>query len=133
MYLVDTNVWLDALMNRPRAQEVADFLSHVRPGELFISTFSLHTIGIVLTDNDEDQAFKDFVRDIVVGRAAGVLTIEPGELGAVVETAGTHGLDFDDAFQYVVAERNNLTLISFDADFDKTPRGRRTPARASNP
>ena len=41
-----------------------------------------------------------------------------------------HGLDFDDAFQYVAAERFDLQLVSFDADFDHTPRGRMTPAQA---
>ena len=39
-------------------------------------------------------------------------------------------LDFDDAVQYVAAERDDLTLVSLDADFDRTPRGRKTPAQA---
>ena len=37
-------------------------------------------------------------------------------------------LDFDDAYQYVAAEEYNLTLVSFDSDFDRTERGRKTPA-----
>jgi uncharacterized protein len=36
-------------------------------------------------------------------------------------------LDFDDAYQYVAAEKHNLTLVSFDSDFDRTARGRKTP------
>ncbi|MFZ8805855.1 MAG: PIN domain-containing protein [Candidatus Calescibacterium sp.] len=36
-------------------------------------------------------------------------------------------LDFDDAYQYVVAEKYNLTIISFDSDFDRTELGRKTP------
>jgi hypothetical protein len=36
-------------------------------------------------------------------------------------------LDFDDAYQYVAAEKHDLTLVSFDADFDRTDRGRKTP------
>ena len=36
-------------------------------------------------------------------------------------------LDFDDAYQYAVAERYGLTIISFDSDFDRTERGRKTP------
>jgi hypothetical protein len=31
-------------------------------------------------------------------------------------------LDFDDAYQYVVAEKYDLQLVSFDADFDRTER-----------
>jgi len=37
-------------------------------------------------------------------------------------------LDFDDAYQYVAAEKHNLTLVSLAADFDRTDRGRKTPA-----
>jgi predicted nucleic acid-binding protein len=37
-------------------------------------------------------------------------------------------LDFDDAYQYTAAEKYDLTLVSFDSDFDHTERGRKTPA-----
>jgi len=36
-------------------------------------------------------------------------------------------LDFDDAYQYTVAEKHDLTIVSFDHDFDQTERGRKTP------
>ena len=36
-------------------------------------------------------------------------------------------LDFDDAYQYTAAEKHDLTIVSFDADFDRTKRGRKTP------
>ena len=36
-------------------------------------------------------------------------------------------LDFDDAYQYAVAEKYGLAIVSFDADFDRTERGRRSP------
>lgn len=35
-----------------------------------------------------------------------------------------------DAYQYVAAEKQNLTIISFDKNFDKTKQGRKTPAEA---
>ncbi len=37
-------------------------------------------------------------------------------------------LDFDDSCQYALVSKHNLTLVSFDTDFDKTERGRKTPA-----
>jgi predicted nucleic acid-binding protein len=43
------------------------------------------------------------------------------------------GLDFDDAYQYLAAVKYNLTLVSFDSDFDRTERGRRTPAEVAGP
>lgn len=47
----------------------------------------------------------------------------------VLETMQQFHLDFDDAYQYVAAEKYGLTLVSFDTDFDHTPRGRRTPGQ----
>ena len=28
-------------------------------------------------------------------------------------------LDYDDAYQYALAEKDNLILVSFDSDFDR--------------
>jgi hypothetical protein len=39
-------------------------------------------------------------------------------------------LDFDDAYQYLAAEGRDLILVSFDGDFDRTRRGRKTPSAA---
>jgi predicted nucleic acid-binding protein len=36
-------------------------------------------------------------------------------------------LDFDDALHYVTAKQHNLTLVSFDHDFDRTDLVRTTP------
>ena len=49
------------------------------------------------------------------------------EMAAIGQAAQRFDLDFDDAYQYAVAEHYDLTIISFDADFDRTARGRRTP------
>jgi predicted nucleic acid-binding protein len=42
-------------------------------------------------------------------------------------------LDFDDAYQYVAAEKHDLTIVSFDSDFERTGRGRKTPAEVLKP
>ena len=40
---------------------------------------------------------------------------------------GEFNLDFDDAYQYVAAEKNDSIIVSLDTDFDRTERGRKTP------
>ena len=45
----------------------------------------------------------------------------------VVDVMQKFNLDFDDAYQYVVAERYGFTIVSFDGDFDRTERGRKVP------
>jgi predicted nucleic acid-binding protein len=51
-------------------------------------------------------------------------------MARVANACSTYGLDFDDAYQYVAAELHGLKLVSLDADFDRTPNGRLTPAAA---
>ena len=50
------------------------------------------------------------------------------DMPVVARAASENRLDFDDAYQHVAAEKLGLTIVSFDADFDHTPKGRRTPA-----
>jgi hypothetical protein len=45
----------------------------------------------------------------------------------LIAVAERFDLDFDDAYQYVAAEKDNLAIVSYDGDFDRTKLGRRTP------
>ena len=56
-----------------------------------------------------------------------VLSVKPQDLRNIRAAAKRFQLDFEDAYQYVASEKHNLTLVSFDADFDRTERGRKTP------
>lgn len=47
---------------------------------------------------------------------------------ALVKVADRFNLDFDDSYQYVVAEKYDLEIVSFDGDFDGTSRGRKVPS-----
>jgi predicted nucleic acid-binding protein len=58
------------------------------------------------------------------------LRIEPAQLTTVTQNARQYRLDFDDAFVYTVAAAHGLTIVNFDSDFDRTPRGRKTPGDA---
>jgi hypothetical protein len=46
----------------------------------------------------------------------------------LVRVIEQYNLDFDDAYQYAAAEIYDLMIVSFDGDFDRTQRGRTTPA-----
>lgn len=45
----------------------------------------------------------------------------------VVEAMNRFNLDFDDAYQYIVAEQNEAVIVSFDRDFERTENGARLP------
>ena len=56
------------------------------------------------------------------------IRLDTTDLKEIMNVRKRFRLDFDDAYQYVAAEKHDLTLVSFDADFDRTDRGRKTPA-----
>jgi predicted nucleic acid-binding protein len=57
-----------------------------------------------------------------------IISLSLDDMGLAIEAAKRFNLDFDDAYQYVSAEKYGLTLISFDSDFDRTERGRKLPS-----
>ena len=128
MYLVDTNVWLERLLDQDRAGEVGQFLAQTPTRQLLISDFSLHSIGVILGRLGEHHVLPRFVEDVFVRGGVCLATLAPGALPRVVEVMDRFNLDFDDAYQYVATEQFQATMVSFDRDFDRTDRGRQTPA-----
>ncbi len=67
------------------------------------------------------------VKDLLFTGGMTLLRLIPSDLADVARRAKQFGLDFDDAYQYVAADKHNLVIVSFDADFDRTERGRKQP------
>ena len=128
MYLLDTNIWLERLLDQKNSEDVGKLLSQIGSDQLFITDFSLHSICIVLTRFNRSQTLIDFVQDLFINGAVSLLSLRPQEILLVPRVIDVFSLDFDDAYQYVGAEQKNLVIVSFDTDFDKTTLGRKTPA-----
>ena len=128
MYLVDTNIWLERLLGQAKSDEVGQFPDQTPTDQLFISHFPFHSIGVIPTRLKRKAALLDFVQDVFVDGTVTVVSIKPEETQILVDAIDLYRLDFDDAYQYVAAERNGLVVVSFDSDLDKTPSGRKTPA-----
>ena len=64
MYLVDTNVWLERLLDQARSEEVGHFLERLSPELLFITDFSFHSIGVVLDRLEQTDVLIHFVQDV---------------------------------------------------------------------
>ena len=126
MYLTDTNIFLEALLDQEKQDEVKSFLQKIDLSSIFITDLSLHSIGIILFRLKNFKLFISFLEDIVVD-GIGVLSLGPEDLKMLDLTAKKFDLDFDDAYQYAVAAKYELQLISFDKDFDQTERKRIEP------
>ncbi len=58
--LIDTNVFLEVLLEQARAEEAQLLLAAIEGHEFFISDFSLHSIGLLLFRRNQFNAFQDF-------------------------------------------------------------------------
>ena len=129
-FLLDTNCWMQIARRREHYAEVADFLRAVASDDIFISDYALHSLINITRRHKMLADLPAFVAQSGFGTTVQVVSIAPAEIRRVVEVIDRYQLDVDDAYQYVAAELNGLRLVSLDADFDRTPNGRLTPAAA---
>ena len=127
MYLVDTNIFLETLLDQDKAAEVQSFLRSTDLNIIFMTDFSLYSISITLFRLKKFALFISFLDDIVVD-GIDILSLDPEDLKALGQSVQKFNLDFDDSYQYTVAEKYDLQLVSFDRDFDRTERKRKEPA-----
>lgn len=128
LYLLDTNIFLELLLDQDAADSVQTLLSSRAPADLHISDLAFHSIGIILYQKKAARLFSEFVHDVIGEGGITILSLGSEDIVRVEEVAAVFGLDFDDAFQYVVAEKFGLVLVSFDTDFDCTDKKRIIPA-----
>ncbi|GBC93652.1 hypothetical protein HRbin15_02153 [bacterium HR15] len=126
-YLLDTNILLEGLLLQARAEEVRELLLHAPPHTLCLSDFSLHTIGLILTRANLHHVFLEFVEDMLLSGYLPHVSVPPESMSDLVKYQTQFHLDFDDAYQYTAAALNQLEIVSFDTDFDRTDKGRKTP------
>jgi hypothetical protein len=125
--LVDTNLFIEVLLNQAKAGEARTLLENRKHHGLFVSDFALHSVGLLLFRHGRQHVFRQFLEDIArVGIQ--MVSLTALEMCSVVDAAEKLKLDFDDAYQYTVSQRNGLKIVSLDADFDRTDEGRLLPA-----
>ncbi|MFB6199411.1 MAG: type II toxin-antitoxin system VapC family toxin [Candidatus Nanohaloarchaea archaeon] len=121
MYLIDSNIFLEILLKQENKEDCKEVLGKVAEGEIHgvVSKFTVHGIEGMLTE--EPAALDKFMTNItsIVNLQISDTTIQ--EEKQILEIAKNSSLDFDDALQYSVAQRENIEkIISYDTDFDET-------------
>jgi hypothetical protein len=127
MYLLDTNIFLEILLQREKSKASKHLFIANSSTDLFISDFSLHSLGVFLFQRNRHETYVRFVKDIIIKTGITVIGLDPEEVLALAEISKGFHLDFDDAYQYAVAQKYGLQIMSFDADFDRTEKGRKIP------
>ena len=117
-YLVDTNVWLERLLDQEKSEIVSKFPDLVPANQLFVTDFAIHSIGVILSRLKKFETLKMFLDDIFINGQIEQLILEPIDLIDVLDNIVKFGLDFDDSYQYTASEKFDLTLVTFDNDFN---------------
>ena len=63
-YLIDTNIFLEILLAQEKKEKCKDYLNE-RLGKIFISDFSLHSIGVILFKLNKHNKFDLFLGDLL--------------------------------------------------------------------
>ena len=129
-FLLDTNCWMQLIREREHAGDVRDLISAVGSAGLATTDLSLHSIIIAMGRHKMLDRVASFLQMSGIGVTVELVRTGPADLVRVADACSQYGLDVEDAYQYVAAEENGLTLVSLDADFDRTPRGRLEPLAA---
>ena len=129
MFLVDTNIRLERILDQDKSHQVQSFLDQTSSNRLFITDFTYHSIGVIITNPGQVDAFDRFTRDAFIDGDVSLIRLKPEDCKQLIEVVNQLKLDFDNAYQYLAAELNDLTIVSFDKDFDKTELGRKTPSQ----
>jgi predicted nucleic acid-binding protein len=126
--LIDSNIFLEILLDRENKESAKSLLIQIDRHEFYISDYSLQSIGLILFRAGQPEKFTSFVKEMIIEPEIAVPTLLPQNATRIFDTAMAHRLDFDDAYQYAMADVHNLQIVSFDNDFNETPRGKKTPA-----
>ena len=126
--LLDTNIFLEIILDQEKSPDAKALLSKGEENEFFISDYSLHSIGLLFFRLKQHDVFRQFLMDMMINVGVIMISLAVEDMETTINPARMFNLDFDDAYQYTPAEKYDLTLISFDNHFDRTARGRKTPA-----
>lgn len=127
MYLLDTNIFLEILLQREKSKAAKHLFIANPSTDLFITDFSLHSLGVFLFQRNRHENYIRFVKDIIIMAGINVIGLGQEDILALAEVSKRFHLDFDDSYQYTVAQKYGLQIMSFDADFDRTEKGRKIP------
>jgi len=118
-YLIDTNIFLESLLEQEKKNHVEVFFKTQDPNDLCIGKFTLYTLAYMLLKRGLHKEFSSFIKNFIAN--INLIDINIEDLAVIGdEVMSKFKLDFDDAYHYCCAKKYGLALVSFDKDFDRT-------------
>ncbi|MBF0230322.1 MAG: PIN domain-containing protein [Desulfamplus sp.] len=116
MYLFDTNIFLEILLSQDKSANCKRVLTD-NIGNISISDFSLHSIGVILFRHKKEHLFTAFVKDVLP--IIEILSLSKESYNQLSILKNKYQLDFDDLYQFQISQEKGLSLITMDKDFER--------------
>ena len=116
MFLADTNIFLEILLEQEKISDCKKFLEN-NYSKIYLSDFSLHSIGVILYRYNKQEIFRDFIQDVLP--TIKLVNLPQEAYNIFSETGEIPDLDFDDFYQYSIAKYFDLEIATMDSDFRK--------------
>jgi predicted nucleic acid-binding protein len=126
-YLIDTNIWLERLLDQDKSDIVSQFLDTVPLNQIFLSDFTLHSIGVILSKFNKLDILHKFINDLFFNGLIEQIFLDPHDFADIISNIDKYKLDFDDAYQLTLSQKYDLTIITFDKDFNAKGINKKTP------
>jgi len=115
-FLFDTNIFLEVLLGQEKMESCKKLLIDFE-GTIFLSEFSVHSIGIILFKQKKFTFFDNFISDISNnGTLVSLPLIKYPQISIIAQK---YQLDFDDSIQTAIAIEHRLGIITIDSDYKK--------------
>lgn len=116
MYLFDTNIFLEIILSRQKYFDCKKILTD-NIGNIFISDFSLHSIGVILFRHKKEHLFTAFLNDVLT--IIEILSLSKESYNELPILKNKYKLDFDDLYQFKISQEEQLLLVTMDKDFER--------------
>jgi predicted nucleic acid-binding protein len=115
-FLADTNVFLEILLDQSGRTKCETFLKQ-NLGRLAISDFSLHSLGVIALRQKKPELFAEFLQDTLPNLE--LIHLDRVGYPAVARASQLFNLDFDDAYQFTIAQAHGLAIATQDHHFER--------------
>ena len=113
-FLFDTNVFLEILLDQDK-KEIWKKLLIDNFGSIYLSDFSLHSIGVILLKEKKVKTFEQFLKDVLPYTT--ILSLPKEIYSEIASIASKYKMDFDDTYQALIAMEFEIGIKTMDKDF----------------
>lgn len=88
-YLVDSNIFLEILLEQEKKDEARELLARIDVYDFFVTDFTLHSIGVRMFKEKRFEKFWLFIKEMVVDAGTIVVVLHNEDTKQIIHNAAT--------------------------------------------